>query len=190
MPKPRAESITALSADVKTLCSQYERLSILPSGILCRSWPGANGQTIWQKVVPSHMRTAVASELHKGMNGGHLGTKRARYQIQRRFYWPGWAKDVQIAMLRCEQCSKYKRPQNKRQGLLQPMVVGEPWERIGVDITGPHPVSSKGNVYILTMIDHFTKWIEIFPMRNQEAATVARLLVDRVFAFMACPCKF
>ena len=67
------------------------------------------------------------------------------------------------------------------------MLVGEPWERIGIDVTGPHPKSAKGNVYILTMIDHFTKWVEIFPMRNQEAATVARLLVDKVFCVHGMP---
>jgi len=67
------------------------------------------------------------------------------------------------------------------------MVVGEPWERLGVDITGPHVTSSKGNVYILTLIDHFTKWVEMFPMRNQEASTIAQLLVNRVFCVHGLP---
>jgi hypothetical protein len=67
------------------------------------------------------------------------------------------------------------------------MRVGEPWERIGVDITGPHPPSAKGNRYILTCIDHFSKWVEVFPMRNQEATTVARLLVDKVFCTHGMP---
>jgi len=67
------------------------------------------------------------------------------------------------------------------------MVVGEPWERLGIDVTGPNRTSSKGNSYVLTVIDHFTKWNELFPMRNQEAATVARILVDRVFCIFGCP---
>jgi len=56
-----------------------------------------------------------------------------------------------------------------------------------VDVTGPHPTSSKGNVYILTLIDHFTKWVEVFPMRNQEATTVARLIFERVICVHGCP---
>ena len=67
------------------------------------------------------------------------------------------------------------------------MISGEPWERVSIDVTGPHPVSTKGNAYILTVIDHFTKWVELFPMRNQEAPTVARILVDRVFCVHGCP---
>ena len=70
---------------------------------------------------------------------------------------------------------------------MQPMLVGAPWERLGLDITGPHPVSAKGNRYILTVIDHFTKWIELIPMRNQEAATVAKLLFERVICTHGCP---
>ena len=60
------------------------------------------------------------------------------------------------------------------------MLTGERWERLGVDVTGPHPTSSKGNVYILTLIDHFTKWVELFPMRNQEATNLAKLIFERV----------
>ena len=51
----------------------------------------------------------------------------------------------------------------------------------------PHPTSSKGNAYILTVIDHFTKWVEIFPMKNQEASTVAKLLFDRIICVHGFP---
>jgi len=67
------------------------------------------------------------------------------------------------------------------------MLIGESWQRLGIDVTGPHPTSSKGNRYILTVIDLFSKWVEIFPMWNQEATTVARLLMDRVICVHGCP---
>jgi len=60
------------------------------------------------------------------------------------------------------------------------MTVGYPWEKIGIDVTGPHPRSSKGNVYIITAIDHFTKYAFAMPARNHEATTVARFLVDKI----------
>ena len=62
------------------------------------------------------------------------------------------------------------------------MNTGMPFERVGIDITGPHPKSKNGFTYILTMIDYFSKWAEAFPIRNQEAHTVAKVLVDRVFS--------
>ena len=185
--RPDHAEISAKSADVKTLCTLWDQLSVTSSGILVRNKTTAGRPCQQQKVVPYAYRNDIAVDMHKGLNGGHLGLKRAKHQFQQRFYWPGWAKDVELAQLRCERCSKFKRPSNSRQGFLQPMLSGEPWERIGLDITGPHPTSARGNVYILTLIDHFTKWIEIFPMRNQEAATVAKLLVDRVFCVYGLP---
>ena len=70
---------------------------------------------------------------------------------------------------------------------MQVAPVGEPWERVAIDITGPHPVSKAGNRFILTVLDHFSKWTEAFPLRNHEAVTVARVLADQVFARFGIP---
>jgi transposase InsO family protein len=67
------------------------------------------------------------------------------------------------------------------------MLVGEPMERLAIDITGPHPKSSAGHVYILTVLDPFTKWAEAVPLRNHEATTVARALTDQVFNRIGIP---
>ena len=183
---PDLETITGRSADVKTLSSQLSVLDIDEKGVLRRHW-NQRHNVHSQIIVPYQLRREIADNLHRGLNGGHLGLRRSRLHLQQRFYWPGWSKDVQLAQQRCEQCAAFKKPPNTRQGRLQPMVVGEPWERIGIDVTGPHPVSSRGNVYILTMIDCFTKWVELFPMRNQEASTIAKILVDRVFCTHGVP---
>ena len=116
-----------------------------------------------------------------------MGQRRTLDQVRRRAYWVGWAADVRRFCKQCSACCCYWRGKAPRQGLLQPMATGEPWERIGVDVTGPHPKSKNGNVYILTLIDHFSKWCYAFPMRNQEASTIARLLVDRVFSYFGTP---
>ena len=184
---PAPETLTHLSATTKILCGQLEHLTITPDGTLCRRFCRPGRPPFLQRIVPFTIRAQIASELHKGLNGGHLGNRRARAVLQQRYYWPGWSSEVRRAKLHCEQCSKFQRPRPHHQGALQPLVTGEPWERVGIDVTGPHPTSSKGNVYILTVVDHFTKWVEMFPMRNQEATTVAKLLVDRVFCVHGCP---
>jgi len=184
---PSPESIAHHSSDVKILCGQLDQLTISTDGVLCRQYQRRGRPLALQRVVPFHLRRELASELHRGLNGGHLGNRRARSLLQQRYYWPGWSAEVKRAKLRCDQCSRFQRPRPRHQGNLQPFLTGEPWERLGIDITGPHPTSSKGNVYILTVIDHFSKWVEMIPMRNQEATTVAKLLVDRVICVHGCP---
>ncbi len=184
--QPRPEAITSRSADVKTLCSQFNRLTLSPNGVLCRVWTKGRRDYL-QIIVPYEQRQSIANDLHKGLNGGHLGIRRSKQLLQRRFYWPGWTRDIYRAQQRCDQCARHKPSPNRRQGPLQPMVTGQPWERLGIDITGPHPPSDQHNVYILTVIDYFTKWAEMFAMKNLEASTIARILVDQVFCRYGMP---
>ena len=67
------------------------------------------------------------------------------------------------------------------------MVVGTPFERVGIDLTGPHPKSKSGKVYILTCLDHFTKWAEAVALPNKETITVAKALVNNIFPRIGCP---
>ena len=50
-------------------------------------------------------------------------------------------------------------------------------ERLAIDVLGPLPLSDSGNRYILIAADYFTKWPEAYPLPNQEATTVAEVLV-------------
>ena len=74
-----------------------------------------------------------------------------------------------------------------RHGRLNPFPVGKPWERVSVDITGRQRRSSRQNQYILTCVDHFSKWAEAIPLRNHTASTVARALTTHVISRFGCP---
>ena len=67
------------------------------------------------------------------------------------------------------------------------MLAGEPFEKWHFDLTGPHPRSRRGSVYILTCIDPSSKWAEAFPIPNKEATTVARVLVEQVICRFGAP---
>ena len=55
--------------------------------------------------------------------------------------------------------------------------VGAPLERVAVDVMGPLPTSTSGNKYILILGDYFTKWVEAYLLENQQAETVAEVIV-------------
>jgi transposase InsO family protein len=60
-------------------------------------------------------------------------------------------------------------------------------ERVHLDILGPINLSERGNKYILSIIDQFSKWIECYPLPNQTTETIARTLVDNVFTRFGVP---
>ena len=55
--------------------------------------------------------------------------------------------------------------------------VGQPFERIAIDIAGPFPSTDDGNRYIMVVGDYFTKWVEAYAIPNQDVTTVAKQLV-------------
>merc|ERR1711893_170362 len=64
---------------------------------------------------------------------------------------------------------------------------GNPMERVCIDIVGPFPESENGNKYALVVRDCFTKYVEIYPMPNQEAKTVAQALTREFFSRYGVP---
>jgi transposase InsO family protein len=161
---------------------------VLREGVLYRRWLSADGtHSRLQVIPPTSLRKDLIKTAHSGLTGGHLGVTRTMAQVELRAYWVGWHGDVNRYCKTCPQCARYFRGKPPRQGYLQHAPIGEPFERIAIDLTGPHPRSRSGSVYILTVLDIFSKWVEAIPIRNKECATVAKALVDVVFARYGIP---
>jgi RNase H-like domain found in reverse transcriptase/Reverse transcriptase (RNA-dependent DNA polymerase)/Integrase core domain/Integrase zinc binding domain/Zinc knuckle len=171
----------------KALITQWDSL-VLKDSVLYRKFETAVGDSHHlQLIVPKSLQNDFMTRAHTGLTGGHLGYKRTKAQISKRGYWVGWTSSVSRFCASCAECTTYHRGKPKRQGLLHPMSLGEPFERISIDITGPHPKSKAGHVYILTVIDPFTKWAEGFAIRTHDAPTVAKTLIEQIFTRFGVP---
>ncbi|PNF20862.1 hypothetical protein B7P43_G11799 [Cryptotermes secundus] len=101
--------------------------------------------------------------------------------MRKKYYWPNLHRDVEDYVLSYEQCARLKagRVTTAPMGNL-PEARG-PREVVSIDITRSYTTSRRGNRYLLTYIDHFTKWAEAVPLPDQEATTVASALVMQIF---------
>lgn len=60
---------------------------------------------------------------------------------------------------------------------LHPVPVKSPWHHLGMDFVGPiSPPSTKGNRYILTISDYFTKFAWAKALPTKEAVNVVGAL--------------
>ena len=96
-------------------------------------------------------------------------------------------RSVEIYCRQCDVCARYKTDGRKPRAPLRGQVTGTPMERVCMDIIGPFPESKHGNRYALVVTDYFTKYVEIFPMANQEATSVATVLVRDFFTKFGVP---
>ncbi|GFY19269.1 retrovirus-related Pol polyprotein from transposon 412 [Trichonephila clavipes] len=74
-------------------------------------------------------------------------------------------------------CAARKVPRKHTRGRLQLHNVEAPFERIVFDIQGQLQRSSDGTHNILVVMDYLTMWPETYPIPNQNAQTVAEVLV-------------
>ena len=185
--KPEFSSVQAESECTKRLWNQWEQLEVHGDLLYRRFISNSRKEEYLQLLVPRRCVNNVLYNTHTGMTGGHYGSDKTLFQVKRRFHWNTWRTDVIRYCRQCPECSEYHRGKLPRQGPLQPVLAGSPMERLYVDITGPHPITDRNHQYILTCIDGFTKYAEAFPIRNHDAETIAKILVEQVFCRYGAP---
>jgi hypothetical protein len=58
---------------------------------------------------------------------------------------------------------------SSRQFTLSPLPIQGMFHRWSCDFAGELPQTSKGNVYIMIMIEHFSKWVELVALPGNSS---------------------
>ena len=109
------------------------------------------GYSVNQLLLPKQCRQKVLQLAHSIPSSGHMGRDRTLQRIQQRFYWPSLFRDVDTYCRSCPECQKVSTPRKQRFPLIPLPVMEEPFERITIDIVGPHSHSHKGYQYVLVI---------------------------------------
>ncbi|PHJ23293.1 retrovirus-related pol polyprotein from transposon [Cystoisospora suis] len=129
-------------------------------------------------LLPQVARTAVVQRLHLGQEAGHFGRKKTIARIRARYIWGSIARDVARVLSTCSQCwQQAKDGARNIPGRTLPK--GWPGEVIAMDLFGPLPLSRKGFLLILVIIDHFSRWVDLTALRKAEAADVVEVLRNK-----------
>jgi hypothetical protein len=70
---------------------------------------------------------------------------------------------------------------------MQSLKVMRPGQKVVFDIFGPLPVSERGNVYLLVMVDVGTREVMLKALPTKEAKGIARAIFKRVYLRGMCP---
>ena len=145
-----------------------------------RRWTPRNQpeQVFEQLVLPRVRHRKVLELAHRRPLAGHLGRLKTARRILRNFYWPTLFRDVKEFCEQCPECQLTTRNKNWRAPLISLPIIGEPFERIAMDIVGPLPKTSTGHQYILVVSDYATRFPDAFPFRRFTAAVVAEKLLE------------
>ena len=123
--------------------------------------------------------------MHKHLTAGHLGTDAMYYKIAERYYWNQMYRDIKEYVKTCKKCQK--RQKGKRSEPLHPIQVGRAFERIGIDLVGPLPITKQNNRYIIVATDYLTRWPEARAVPDAGANTLAQFIFEEIICRHGTP---
>jgi hypothetical protein len=76
---------------------------------------------------------------------------------------------VRNIIVKCEQCDKVRTSFSFRQFMFFPLPIQGMFYCWSCDLAGELPQTSRGNVYIMIMIKHFSKWVELVALSDKSS---------------------
>lgn len=153
-------------------------------GILLHKFPT---QLKPRVVVPKSMIDLLFRYYHEAPSTAHLGVKRTLARITPYFWAVNLQHIITDRVKSCEKCQRCKQAPSTQVGRLASELISKPWEKIFIDHIGPLPRSTRGNKYILSLVDAFSKFVLFIPVRNTKAETTVTALSTRVFSVFGPP---
>ena len=126
-------------------------------------------------VVPQDMRKEALKHGHVDVSG-HLGRRKTIDALENMFYWPSLRSDVCKYVKECEPCQRYKESKGLQQKFHELPAVTKPLERISIDLTDMIS-GDNGYRYVLTVIDHYSRYVKYFKLRSKSTNEVSRNFV-------------
>ena len=119
-------------------------------------------------LAPEKLKTAIMQAGHKP----HFAFNKTYNIIKERFYWTGMYQDIKYYCAKCEQCNKFKSHKTIQVPIQKMNKNFKCGESLHIDIIGRLPVSLKRNKWAITVIDTFSRYLEIFPVPNITTKTM------------------
>ncbi len=183
--KPNRSDRVKGGAPVCSLLKEWKKLAVR-DGILYRQVQDGQKGPVEQLVLPVELQKLAKTALHD--DSGHLGFDRTFALMRERFYWPKMFHDIKTWCEQCERCCLRKTP---TAGLRAPLVsihTSAPLELVCMDFLTLE--RSKGGIEnVLVVTDHFSRFAQAYPTKDQKARTVAKVLWRNFLCRFGFPAK-
>lgn len=138
-------------------------------------------------LVPRGVRWQVLKTNHDDV--GHFGFEKTLQRIKSTFWFPKMRKFIRKYVSACLECAHHKVPSGAKEGMLHPIPkVDVPLHTVHADHLGPFPRSKHGNMYILVIVDSFTKYVYLSAVRSTKSKASIKVF-KTYFSLFGCPSR-
>lgn len=147
--------------------------------VLLRNNRSAREDYFEQIVVPKKLIPYIL----EGSETVHFAFFKNYQSIREKYFWKNMYRDIKNFSNSCKLCIERKGFPITKSPIKNFIPPSNPMELISLDVLGPLPMSEQGNKYVLTVIDHFSKYSILFALKDITAHTVATNLMKVVVTF-------
>jgi len=142
----------------------------------------------WKLWVPINLVHQVLIRAHNSPDAAHTGMNKMIEKFRRHLFWPGMVTQIRSFVSQCSICKSTKSP-NKvlRPPMGRPTTSDRPFQRLYMDLLGPYPRSKKGNIGLLIIVDHCTKFHFLQRLRKFTSERICEFLEKHLFYTFGTP---
>lgn len=162
--------------------NELTKIFVVKEGILFRY---NEREEIWQIVIPEIIIGKLMDCIHAKL--GHPGIYKTTAYIAQYYYWRFMHRDIKKFVLSCDLCQRVKISNKNTEGTYRMVQSAGPGDLVSVDFFGPLPRSTGGMEYIFVVLDVFSKYVRLYPIKRETTDTVLRKLIGSYFPEMGIP---
>ncbi|GBN72721.1 Transposon Tf2-6 polyprotein [Araneus ventricosus] len=166
---------------VNKQCKQY--FLDVNSGLLMIKNAHKNKKKIVNRIVIPKSLIKVCIET---AHAPHFGVRKTFEFIRHKYQWKGMYLDTKNFYEHCEKCLENKPKAKLTQTQMIPKRNLAPGQCIAIDVVGKLPRSTDNKNFILTIIDHYSRYLEAYPLQNITSRTIINCL-NKYFANFGLP---
>lgn len=134
----------------------------------------------WKLVPAPECRLEIIEKTHENLL--HVGLDKTLHEIKLRYFWPKMATQTRAFLQKCGTCKEIKAPYVPVQPELgQARTSNSPWRMISVDYIGPLPRSKHGYQHLLVVLDVYSKYVMLVPVRKIASSSLCTILREQWF---------
>lgn len=139
-----------------------------------------NGERCEVLVLPRTLFQNVMNELHdEAWTGGHLGLAKTLKRFRSRYFMPYAEREIERYVASCGPCQERKVVKNIAE--LTPIQVSNIFEKVGVDVLGPFPRSSRDNRFVIVAVEYASRYAICKAVPRVTSNVIVEFLVEEVF---------
>lgn len=131
---------------------------------------GVNAGSSWRLVISCRLTDRLVEVCHQFLE--HAGCFKTLAYLKQYLYWKGMRRQVKKFVKHCDLCQRVKYLNLSMEGEYCRVEANAPRELVAVDFYGPLPRSIGGVQYLFVMLDVFSKFVRLYPVKRATTRIV------------------